>query len=395
MDMLVMDLLTGTLSETDASDSSDEDDQFIKEPPTKITRIENFVEETVPQYSDAVFQEHFRMCRRVVDFIIGYFAQSAYKAASIGGRDKVSNEKAILLSLWYLANTETFRQVADRFNVSRSAHRCLVRVITFLASIKHEYIVWPCKNEAKHIGEEFEKKQGIKNVIGAIDGCHIRINKPKLNQDSYVNRKGYHSILLQGVMYIVENLGLCMMPDCCVNQHYMQRLQKMKTYFIMFLLGDSAYPCLNWIVPPFKDNGNLTVQQKRFNYKHSSTRICVENAFGLLKGRFRRLTHFENLDMHLIVKCIMACCVLHNLCLKEGDDCEITEVNISEDVSNDPQRQDNLPVNNRREQLEFQKIPLNCVFHYSVRFAISKVMYHLKTRLVEIHQFHWFIIGVA
>ncbi|XP_031328989.1 putative nuclease HARBI1 isoform X3 [Photinus pyralis] len=186
---LLQDLLTGTLSETDASDSSDEDDQFIKEPPTKITRIENFVEETVPQYSDAVFQEHFRMCRRVVDFIIGYFAQSAYKAASIGGRDKVSNEKAILLSLWYLANTETFRQVADRFNVSRSAHRCLVRVITFLASIKHEYIVWPCKNEAKHIGEEFEKKQGIKNVIGAIDGCHIRINKPKLNQDSYVNRK--------------------------------------------------------------------------------------------------------------------------------------------------------------------------------------------------------------
>ncbi|XP_031328987.1 putative nuclease HARBI1 isoform X1 [Photinus pyralis] len=197
---LLQDLLTGTLSETDASDSSDEDDQFIKEPPTKITRIENFVEETVPQYSDAVFQEHFRMCRRVVDFIIGYFAQSAYKAASIGGRDKVSNEKAILLSLWYLANTETFRQVADRFNVSRSAHRCLVRVITFLASIKHEYIVWPCKNEAKHIGEEFEKKQGIKNVIGAIDGCHIRINKPKLNQDSYVNRKGYHSILLQGVV---------------------------------------------------------------------------------------------------------------------------------------------------------------------------------------------------
>ncbi|KAB0790060.1 hypothetical protein PPYR_15623, partial [Photinus pyralis] len=113
---------------------------------------------------------------------------------------------------------------------------------------------------------------------------------------------------------------------------YAKAAENEDIFYNMFLLGDSAYPCLNWIVPPFKDNGNLTVQQKRFNYKHSSTRICVENAFGLLKGRFRRLTHFENLDMHLIVKCIMACCVLHNLCLKEGNDCEITEVNISEDV---------------------------------------------------------------
>jgi len=36
-------------------------------------------------------------------------------------------------------------------------------------------------------------------VIGCIDGTHIRINAPKQNKNSYVNRKGYHSLLLQGI----------------------------------------------------------------------------------------------------------------------------------------------------------------------------------------------------
>jgi len=27
-----------------------------------------------------------------------------------------------------------------------------------------------------------------------------------------------------------------------------------------FILGDSAYPSLSWLVPPFKNNGQLTAQ---------------------------------------------------------------------------------------------------------------------------------------
>ncbi|KAB0801953.1 hypothetical protein PPYR_04139, partial [Photinus pyralis] len=237
----------------------------------------------------------------------------------------------ILLTLWYLANTETFRQVADRFDISlSSAHRCLVRVVKFIISIKHEYIVWPSINEAKYIAEQFKRKQGIGNIIGAIDGSHIKINKPKFNQDSYINRKGYHSVLLQGV---VDHRKMFIDVYCGEpgSLHDARLLRKSPLYarttdnkndifYDMFLLGDSAYPCLNWIVPPFKDNGNLTADQKMFNYKHSSTRMCVENAFGLLKGRFRRLSSFENLDIQLIVQCIMACCVLHNICLKLGNE---------------------------------------------------------------------------
>lgn len=41
----------------------------------------------------------------------------------------------------------------------------------------------------------------IIGIIGCIDGIHIKIVAAKEHPNSYVNRKGYHSVLLQGVCY--------------------------------------------------------------------------------------------------------------------------------------------------------------------------------------------------
>lgn len=86
-----------------------------------------------------------------------------------------------------------------------------------------------------------------------------------------------------------------------------------------FLIGDSAYPNLNWLVVPFRDNGRLTEQQIEFNYKLSATRIVVEHTYGLLKGRFRRLLHITNSDLSTCNKVVMAASVLHNICIAQND----------------------------------------------------------------------------
>ncbi|KAH9380588.1 hypothetical protein HPB48_020368 [Haemaphysalis longicornis] len=57
-----------------------------------------------------------------------------------------------------------------------------------------------------------------------------------------------------------------------------------------YILGDSAYPMLLWLLPPYKDNGSSFFSwKKRFNKYHSQQRVAIENCFGLLKQRFRRL----------------------------------------------------------------------------------------------------------
>lgn len=84
---------------------------------------------------------------------------------------------------------------------------------------------------------------------------------------------------------------------------------------------------------PFKDNGHLTEDQKQFNYKISSTRMVVENAFGLLKGRFRRLKFFDNKNINFIVECVVAATVFHNIAVNMKE--EVNETIDVEDVASD------------------------------------------------------------
>lgn len=48
-------------------------------------------------------------------------------------------------------------------------------------------------------------------------------------------------------------------------------------------------------------------------------RQVVECAFGLLKGRWRKLLYIDHLDVKFATTVIMAPCVLHNFCLIHDD----------------------------------------------------------------------------
>lgn len=85
------------------------------------------------------------------------------------------------------------------------------------------------------------------------------------------------------------------------------------------ILGDAAYPIREHLLTPYKNYGSMTQRQSTYNYRHSATRVIIENAFGLLKQRFRQLRYIELTSVDKISEFIMACCVLHNLCLDAGD----------------------------------------------------------------------------
>ncbi|KAI4467996.1 hypothetical protein MML48_2g00010101 [Holotrichia oblita] len=187
------------------------------------------------------------------------------------------------------------RTVSDRFNLSKStAREYIYKILDLLIEKRNLFIKWPNEEGAHETSHYFERRNGFPDIIGYIGGSHIPISKPSLNQDSYVNRKEYHSLILQGVcdyrrkfihvscgwpgrVFRKSDLGdIINHPEFNYNEH---------------LIGDSAYPLTPYLITPYRDNGHLTNIQKYFNRKLSSNRIRIEHAFGLLKGRFRCLQH--------------------------------------------------------------------------------------------------------
>lgn len=185
-------------------------------------------------------------------------------------------------------------------------------------------------------------------MLGAIDCTHIRIEKPLTSEQLYCNRKKFFSIHLQATVdsnmrftnvYIGEPGSLHDARILRRSLIYERANEEKETVFPndTFLLGNSAYPSLPWLVPPFRDNGHLTPQQIEFNFIHSSTRMVVERTFGLLKGRFRRIKFFtEYRNMQFITDTVTAACILHNYCISVNDDFEVNEEKRNEDDDDIP-----------------------------------------------------------
>ncbi|XP_028048791.1 protein ANTAGONIST OF LIKE HETEROCHROMATIN PROTEIN 1 [Monomorium pharaonis] len=87
-----------------------------------------------------------------------------------------------------------------------------------------------------------------------------------------------------------------------------------------FIIGDKAYPVLPWCIAPYVNRGNMTEAQKNFNQHLSKMRQVIERSFAFLKGRFRRLKYLHMSCVELIPSVVLACCVLHNICLNNCEE---------------------------------------------------------------------------
>ena len=235
-----------------------------------------------------------------------------------------------MATLWLLANKESFRGVADRFGVSKgSLHFYVMQVVEGLSALVTRYIRWPSPEQYPATAERFERKGGFPGVLGCLDGTHIPIKGPSTHRDAFINRKGYASFQLQAVCdsqlrfthIHTGNAGSVHDSRVYRNSDLKAMLTAHPLPAQYHLLGDSAYPLDSNLLVPYRDNGHLTERQKNYNNIHSSTRVHIERAFGLLKCKWRRLHHLDMVLLDTIPKVIASTCVLHNLILiHEGEE---------------------------------------------------------------------------
>ncbi|MCP4495118.1 MAG: transposase family protein [Gammaproteobacteria bacterium] len=81
------------------------------------------------------------------------------------------------------------------------------------------------------------------------------------------------------------------------------------------LLGDSAYPIRDWLMPPIA-TPNVGGREMRYNRAHKSTRRLVECSYGIMKNCFPCLGKLRVKKPVYAAQIVKAVVTLHNLRLK-------------------------------------------------------------------------------
>ena len=257
-------------------------------------------------------------------------------------RHPVTVEARVAVTIWRLATNIEYRTIAALFGLGRSTVGEIVidTCEAINTQLMSRYIRVPHEDSLQDIVDGFRHQWGFPQAIGAIDGTHIPILRPQESASDYYNRKGYYSVLMQGVvdfrgLFMDVNIGWPgKVHDArvLVNSSFYRKCNS----GIMFpdwrsnlggldvplvILGDPAYPLMSWLIKPYLENSGTTPQERYFNYRLSRARMVVENSFGRLKGRWRCL--MKRIDAHIsnVPGIVGACVVLHNMCEIYGDHC--------------------------------------------------------------------------
>ena len=107
-------------------------------------------------------------------------------------RKAVSTEKRVAITLWFLSTGVDHKRSLC----------CYCR--TFVAGV-HQDPDW-----SSFAIRHFRVDHGFPQCVGAVDGTHIPIVSPRECPADYYNRKGWHSIILQGT--VDHGLDECTMP---------------------------------------------------------------------------------------------------------------------------------------------------------------------------------------
>ncbi|XP_064619460.1 putative nuclease HARBI1 [Lineus longissimus] len=231
----------------------------------------------------------------------------------------------VLIALQYYGTGTSHKVVGDPLQVSpATANRAIHRVSNALAGRINDFIKFPEGNELGPIKDGFYQMRHFPGVIGCVDGTHVWIISPHQNEVDYVNRKGYHSINVQ-VMCDHRGKWINLVARWPGSAHDSRILRSSQVWDTMeaglvqaFILGDSGYPCRNWLMTPLLNP--TTASERRYNAAHKSTRVLVEQTIGRWKRRFY-LLHLESRlkDPESTCKVIAATAVLHNIAVDRNE----------------------------------------------------------------------------
>ncbi|MFS7979707.1 putative harbinger transposase-derived nuclease domain-containing protein [Helianthus anomalus] len=265
----------------------------------------------------------------VVDKLKPYIAQSNLSLPS---------DYAVAMVLSRLSLGLSAKTVAKRYSLEPYLVSKITNMVTRLLATKlyPEFIKIPAGRRRLHeTTAAFAEITNLPNICGAIDNTHVRLHSLPSdvpNKNIYTNVYGFKSIQLQVVADHKKIFwDVCVKAPGAVDDatHFRdsllynrlvsgdivwEKVVNVKGHPVRpYVVGDWCYPLLSFLLTPFSWNRTGNPAQNTFDEGLMKGRRVVEEAIGLLKGRWRILQDV-NVGLNHAPQTIVACCVLHNLC---------------------------------------------------------------------------------
>ena len=279
-------------------------------------------------------------------------------------RDGIPAATKLVITLRYLAAGESHQTLSLYFMVGRPTITKFIPVVlrALIKKLAPKYGKIPkTESEWHSIEREFAKRWNYSNTIGAIDGKHVVMVKPRGSGSIYHDYKGNFSTNIMAIVgpdyrFLAYDIGRPgRMSDSGIwnrsplkplfnpsDEYNPLHIPKPKVlanhantpdsegHKIKFhLVGDDGFGLGLSLMKPYPGRG-LTASEAAFNYRLSRARQVVEVAFGILANRFRCLfnrVYSSPENAKLIVE---ACVLLHNYLISQKPPSNVDETSARE-----------------------------------------------------------------
>ncbi|XP_010315266.1 protein ANTAGONIST OF LIKE HETEROCHROMATIN PROTEIN 1 [Solanum lycopersicum] len=265
----------------------------------------------------------------VVDKLKPYITQSQLSLPS---------DYAVAMVLSRLFHGYSAKNLATRYGLEPYLISKITNMVTRLLATKlyPEFIKIPVsRRRLVETTQGFQELTSLPNICGAIDGTAVRLQhlpSETVNSSMYYSRYGFPSVLLQ---VVADHKKIFW--DVCVKApggfddatHFRDSLLYNRLisgdivwdkgvnvrgeHVRPYIVGDWCFPLLSFLLTPFSGNRTGSPAENAYDEALFKGRKMVEEAIGLLKGRWKILQNL-NVGLSHAPQTIVACCVLHNLC---------------------------------------------------------------------------------